>query len=96
MFALDHITLNGSQRPRLDDVSVTISTGRTAIVGYSGAGKTSLLNVLAGFETPDAGTVRRLEGIGDHQTGNKTRWVRAALDPPYGENPWWMFLRICN
>lgn len=58
-FHLNRITLNGGSRPRLDDVTATIPAGRTAIVGYSGAGKTSLLNVLAGFEIPDAGNVVR-------------------------------------
>ena len=63
MFELSHITLRGNTRPRLDDVTLTIASGRTAIVGYSGAGKTSLMNVLAGFERADAGTVRTtLEG----------------------------------
>lgn len=65
MFVLDHVTLNGSQRPRLDDVTMSIGPGRTAIVGYSGAGKTSLLNVLAGFEPADSGTVRRAAN-GEH------------------------------
>lgn len=59
LFVLNHVTLSGTSRPRLDDVTVTIPTGRTAIVGYSGAGKTSLLNVLTGFEKPDAGTADR-------------------------------------
>lgn len=55
MFSLSHITLKGTQQPRLDDVTLTIDSPRTAIVGYSGAGKTSLLNVLSGFEKPDSG-----------------------------------------
>ncbi len=59
MFELKHVTLNGTNRPRLDDVTITIPFGRTAIVGYSGAGKTSLLNVLAQFETSDSGQVVR-------------------------------------
>ncbi len=81
MFQLNHVTLNGSSRPRLDDVTVTIPPGRTAIIGYSGAGKTSLLNVLAGFERPDAGTVR---GIVDERTAKEghpaeTAGLRARL-----------------
>jgi ABC-type Fe3+/spermidine/putrescine transport system ATPase subunit/sugar lactone lactonase YvrE len=42
---------------RLRDVTLTFPPGLTAVVGPSGAGKTSLLNVLVGFEHPTAGTV---------------------------------------
>lgn len=57
-FQIDNLTLSGADRPRLDRVSLRIESGVTAIVGYSGAGKTSLLNVLAGFEQPESGTVQ--------------------------------------
>ncbi len=57
MFCLNQITLNGTNRTRLDNMTLTIPHGRTAIVGLSGAGKTSLLNILAGFESPDSGTL---------------------------------------
>ena len=57
MFTVNHVTLRGTDRPRLNDVSLTISDRRTAVMGYSGAGKTSLLNLLAGFENPDSGTI---------------------------------------
>jgi iron(III) transport system ATP-binding protein len=40
---------------RLCDVSVVIPRGVTAVLGSSGAGKTSLLNVLVGFEKPARG-----------------------------------------
>ena len=50
--------LEGGRQPRLDGVSVSLFEGSTAVVGYSGAGKTSLLNVLVGFERPHAGSVR--------------------------------------
>jgi ABC-type glutathione transport system ATPase component len=55
LFELRNVCLRGDPSPRLDHVSLTIPAGSTAIVGYSGAGKTSLLNLLAGFEHPDAG-----------------------------------------
>ncbi len=61
---LKDVTLAGDQRPRLDRVSLRIGSDstpaspiRTAIVGYSGAGKTSLLHVIAGFEEPTSGTI---------------------------------------
>jgi len=49
--------LRGQFRPRVDGVTFDIATGATAIVGYSGAGKTSLLNLLTRFERPDAGRI---------------------------------------
>ncbi len=42
----------------LDDVSLTVRDGSlTALLGPSGGGKSTLLRVIAGLETPDAGTV---------------------------------------
>jgi len=77
MFSLNKITLHGSHRPRLDALTLTIAAGRTAVVGYSGAGKTSLLNLLAGFERPDLGTVERQKNAS--MAGNASRlplyWV---------------------
>jgi sulfate transport system ATP-binding protein len=44
--------------PVLQDVSVSIASGAlTALLGPSGGGKSTLLRVIAGLETPDAGTV---------------------------------------
>jgi sulfate transport system ATP-binding protein len=44
--------------PVLTDVSVAIESGSlTALLGPSGGGKSTLLRVIAGLETPDAGSV---------------------------------------
>ena len=41
----------------LDDISLTIETGDiVAIMGKSGAGKTTLMNILGGLDNPDSGT----------------------------------------
>ncbi len=46
----------------LRDINLTIEEGEfVAIIGYSGAGKTTLMSLLAGLITPDTGTVK-LEG----------------------------------
>lgn len=50
---------NGSARTQvLKDVNLSVKTGEfVAIVGYSGAGKTTLISLLAGLQTPDSGDV---------------------------------------
>ncbi|MBB4753254.1 ATP-binding cassette domain-containing protein [Actinoplanes lobatus] len=61
----DDLTLTLGARRILDHVSVTVSTrSRLAIVGENGRGKTTLLHVLAGLLTPDAGTVHRAGTVG--------------------------------
>ena len=49
----------------LDNVSFTAGIGVTRLLGPSGIGKTTLLRVLLGLETPDSGTVN----------GDKFRWT---------------------
>lgn len=63
LWQLDAVSLAPA---RLRGITLGISRGVTAVLGWSGAGKTSLLNVLVGFETADAG------GIGGNP---KTAWV---------------------
>ncbi|MBX3444611.1 MAG: ATP-binding cassette domain-containing protein [Planctomyces sp.] len=59
LWTLDGVTLEGAPRSRLSCVSAAIPAGRTAVLGQSGAGKTSLLNVLVGYERPHAGRIER-------------------------------------
>ncbi|MEU6285501.1 sulfate ABC transporter ATP-binding protein [Streptomyces sp. NPDC047028] len=54
----------------LTDVSVHIEPGRlTALLGPSGGGKSTLLRIIAGLETPDSGTI--------HIDGTDTTYVPA-------------------
>lgn len=57
IWSLKDVTLAGRVRPRLVDVSLEIPAGVNALMGSSGAGKSSLLGLLTDFEQPDAGTV---------------------------------------
>ncbi|HVE94011.1 MAG TPA: ABC transporter ATP-binding protein [Acidimicrobiales bacterium] len=54
------------------DVSLTVPTGSiVALLGPSGCGKTTTLRVVAGFETPDAGTVT----VGGRIVAGPGAWV---------------------
>lgn len=57
LWTLNDVSLAGRQSPRLDGVSLQIADGVSAVIGQSGAGKTSLLNLLVNFERPDQGDV---------------------------------------
>ena len=46
-----------NNQPVLDDFSAEIGIGTTLLVGYSGCGKSTLLKIIAGFLTPEKGTV---------------------------------------
>jgi thiol reductant ABC exporter CydD subunit len=52
------VTFSGRSRPALDRFELTIDEGEhVALVGPSGVGKSTVLAVLLGFLTPEAGTV---------------------------------------
>ncbi|MEP3482495.1 MAG: ATP-binding cassette domain-containing protein [Fuerstiella sp.] len=54
---LDKVSLHSGSVARLQDIGLKIPHGRTAIVGHSGAGKSSLLSTIAGFECASGGQV---------------------------------------
>jgi ABC-type glutathione transport system ATPase component len=59
LFSVADVRLGDRDNTRLAIDALQIPAGITAILGYSGAGKTSLLNLLSGFEPPDAGKIVR-------------------------------------
>lgn len=59
MIQLRNITVERSGRALLRDISLDIRTGGpTAVMGVNGAGKTLLLQTIAGLHTPASGSVR--------------------------------------
>jgi iron(III) transport system ATP-binding protein len=64
------------QAPAVSGLSFTVGHGEIlALLGPSGCGKTTTLRLIAGFETPDEGTIT----IGDRVVADATR---AVLVPP--------------
>jgi len=64
MITLDHVSKSyrtkTGRRVVLDDVNVEFPTGANiGILGTNGTGKSTLVRILAGTETPDSGRVRR-------------------------------------
>lgn len=74
----------------LEDVSMSITEGdRIGLIGHNGAGKSSLLRVLAGVYEPTSGSIRRkgrivtlfdiAQGMLDEMTGYENIFVRGAF-----------------
>ena len=62
MLQIKELTRQFNQRVVLRDVSLTLQPGEyVAIVGESGVGKSTLLNLIAGLDRPDSGSLM-LEG----------------------------------
>jgi len=60
---ISHVSKRFGDFVALDDVSVSIPTGGlTALLGPSGGGKSTLLRIVAGLETPDSGSIE-IEGL---------------------------------
>lgn len=57
-FAHITTTYEGATAPVLKDVSLSLASGEfVVVIGRSGCGKTTLLNIAAGFSVPDSGRV---------------------------------------
>src|SRR5688572_13363656 len=66
-------TLGPERRLLFESVSLRLEPGEyVAIVGESGVGKSTLLNLIAGLETADTGTIR-LEGTDLHALDDRER-----------------------
>ncbi|MFD8063518.1 thiol reductant ABC exporter subunit CydD [Streptomyces cyaneofuscatus] len=79
---LEGVTVRHESRaePSLDAVSLTVEPGETiALVGPSGIGKSTLLNVVLGFAVPDEGHVRAggrdLAELDPERWRNRIAWV---------------------
>src|SRR5262245_35740178 len=71
----------------LDDVDLDVRRGEVhAVVGENGAGKSTMLRVLAGAERPAGGHLQRAAGV-------RTEWVpQEPVLPPDLDAAAWIFL----
>ena len=58
ILSLSNVSKGFGGNPVLRDISMSVSEGEfVAILGFSGTGKTTLINLIAGLESPDTGTL---------------------------------------
>ena len=58
LLSLSHIKKTYGEKVIFDDLSLTVDSSRKiGLIGINGTGKSSLLKIMAGLETPDAGEV---------------------------------------
>jgi nitrate/nitrite transport system ATP-binding protein len=81
---LKNVSKSYATTPVLSDINLSIREGEfVAVVGYSGAGKTTLISMLAGLTTADAGTIML---AGEPITGPSPD--RAVVFQNYSLLPW--------
>ncbi|MFW6712961.1 taurine ABC transporter ATP-binding protein [Acinetobacter pittii] len=79
-----HLTFPKQQKPVLQDINLTIEEGSlTVILGESGCGKTTLLNILAGFQKPSSGDV-----LVNHKVVTGPDVTRAVVFQDHALLPW--------
>jgi len=84
----------GGPKPVLDGVSLGVDTGdRVGVVGRNGGGKSTLVSVLAGALTPDAGRVSPVRGLRLALVGQQTQLAgatvrEAVLGGPVPDHEW--------
>ncbi len=106
LFQLRNVTLSYGGAPILDSVDLQIDPGeRVCLLGRNGAGKTSLLRVIGGEETPNAGEVihppatvlTRLQQEVPRDIGGEVIDVlRTGLSPDRHEEEWEADVRLEN
>ncbi|MBL0591059.1 ATP-binding cassette domain-containing protein [Aeromonas veronii] len=82
--SLEGLTKRFGERVALNAISATIPAGGiTGLVGPDGAGKSSLLRLLAGLMIPDAGTIRVL-GLDPVSEGDRLRQRLGYMPQQFG------------
>ena len=104
LLQLRQITLKYSAVPLLDQVDFQVEPGeRICLLGRNGAGKTSLMRIIAGEETPNDGEIilpdstrvtRLIQEIPDDITGTVMEVLHSGLRPDRHEEQWQTDVRL--
>ena len=104
LLQLRQITLRYSAAPLLDQVDFQVEAGeRICLLGRNGAGKTSLMRLITGEETPNSGEIirpdnvvikRLIQEIPDNITGTVLDVMHAGLRPDRHEEEWQTDVRL--
>jgi ATP-binding cassette subfamily F protein uup len=104
LLQLRQITLKYSAAPLLDQVDFQVEAGeRICLLGRNGAGKTSLMRIITGEETPNAGELilpdatvvtRLIQEIPDDITGTVMEVLHSGLRPDRHEEEWQTDVRL--
>lgn len=99
LFSATELAKTHREHPIFDGISFGMQSGeRVGIIGRNGAGKTSLLNIIAGIDSPDSGTVARSREAHFEYLNQQPEFTRgdtalqavtAAYNPEHGMlEPW--------
>lgn len=82
---MDHVTLKFRKFEALKDISLTLESGKIhGLLGRNGAGKTSLLSLLAAFRQPSAGKIF-VDGQPVFENAEKMQQIAFIYDKDYQE-----------
>lgn len=82
---LNHVTLKFKKFKALEDISLTLEAGKIhGLIGRNGAGKTSLLSLIAAFREPTAGEVS-VDGAFVFENPEKMEQIAFIYDKDYKE-----------
>jgi iron complex transport system ATP-binding protein len=89
---IKNVHWNRERQPILDDISWDVRKGEHwAIVGLNGSGKTSLLNIITGYQWPSSGEVHvlgeQLGGVDLRELRKSIGWVSNSLGERYQGRP---------
>jgi ATP-binding cassette subfamily F protein uup len=104
LLQLRQLTLKYSAAPLLDRVDFQVEPGeRVCLLGRNGAGKTSLMRIITGEETPNEGELilsdavrvtRLIQEIPDDITGTVMEVLHSGLHPDRHEEKWQSDVRL--